>query len=48
MKKPLLLLVLGWVPNHAFAQTTAELYRITGGSSRTTMNFPQISIPRGG
>ena len=48
MKKLLLLLVLGWVPNHAFTQTTAELYRITGGSSRTTMNFHQISIPRGG
>ena len=27
MKKLLLLLVLGWVPNHAFIQTTAELYR---------------------
>jgi Protein of unknown function (DUF2961) len=32
----------------AFAQGVSELYRITDGVSRTTMNFHQVSVPKGG
>jgi hypothetical protein len=32
----------------ASAQTVSDLYRITGGASRTAMNFHQITVPKGG
>ena len=41
-------ILVSWAPGITFAQTAADLYRITGGVTRSQMNFHQMVIPKGG
>ena len=37
-----------WLPANVAAQTPSDLYRITGGVTRSQMDFRQITVPKGG